>query len=103
MTAAAYLAAEGLEQPLLEELTRVGVGISAWHGRLALSPDPPRQAAWALDTWTAPAEHDIASVKGAAGLLRGMQRNWSGYAASHHRRTALIQSLLPPLSARPLV
>ena len=100
---AAYLAAEGLEQPLGEELTRMGVGITAWHGRLALSPDPPRHAAWALDTWTAPQEHAVTSIKAAAGLLRGIQRNWCAHTALHHRRTVLIASQLPKLSARPLV
>ncbi len=102
MIGSAYLAAEGLEQPLLEELTRAGVGITAWHGRLALSPDPPRPAGWALDTWTAPTECTVPSVKGAADLLRGLQRNWSAYAVHHHRRMALIESHLPPVRARPL-
>ena len=37
----AYLAPEGLEATLAEELARAGVRIAAWHGRLALSPDPP--------------------------------------------------------------
>src|SRR6185312_14028839 len=62
----AYLAAEGLEQPLLLELERKRVGIASWHGRLALSPDPPIEAAWALDVWSAPEEHAASSVKAAA-------------------------------------
>jgi len=98
----AYLAAEDLEQPLLEELTRAGVAISAWHGRLALSPDPPSACAWALDTWTAPQLHEVASVKDAADRLRAQQRNWSAYAAVHHRRMALIEGRLPRVAARPL-
>lgn len=98
----AYLAAEGLEQPLLEELTRAGVAISAWHGRLALSPDPPYASVWALDIWTAPREHAVTSVRAAADLLRAQQRNWSAYAALQHRRMALIESQLPPVRARPL-
>lgn len=98
----AYLAAEGLEQPLEEELAQAGVPIGAWHGRLALSPDPPFASVWALDVWTAPHVHPVASIKAAAGLLRDQQRNWSAYAALHHRRTALIESCLPPVRARPL-
>jgi 23S rRNA (cytidine2498-2'-O)-methyltransferase len=98
----AYLAAEGLEQPLLEELERAGVPTQAWHGRLALSPAPPHPAAWALDVWTAPQEHPAPSVKAAADTLRGVQRNWSAYAAGHHRRTALITERLPPVRALPL-
>ena len=102
MIGSAYLAAEGLEQPLLEELERAGVAIHAWHGRLALSPDPPRDCAWALEVWTAPEEHPVASVKAAADVLRGVQRNWAAYGAGHHRRMALIAERLPPVRAAPL-
>lgn len=98
----AYLAAEDLEQPLAEELARAGVAVSGWHGRLALSPDPPLASAWALDVWTAPQVHPVASIKAAAGLLRGQQRNWSAYIPLHHRRAALIEACLPPVRARPL-
>ena len=103
MIAAAYLAPEGLETVLAEELAFAGAGIAAWHGRLALSPDPPVASAWALDTWTAPQEIPVASVKGAASALRAMQRNWSAYGVLHHRRMALIAGNLPPVKARPLV
>lgn len=102
MIRGAYLAAEGLEQPLLEELGRKGVAIEAWHGRLALSPDPAIDAAWSLDTWTDPQECPVASVKSAADVLRAAQRNWSAYAATHHRRMALIGERLPPVKSRPL-
>ena len=98
----AYLAAEDLEQPLSAELARAGVAVSAWHGRLALSPDPPRAVAWAIDTWTAPEVHPVASVKDAADHLRARQRNWSAYPVLHHRRMALIGERLPPVRARPL-
>ncbi|NKE44526.1 hypothetical protein HB662_07040 [Roseomonas frigidaquae] len=102
MIASAYLAAEGFEHDLAEELSRAGRRVSAWHGRLALSPDPPVQAAWALEVWTAPQEIPVASVKQAADALRAIQRNWAGYAAAHHRRSALITEKLPPVKARPL-
>ena len=100
---AAYLAAEGLEDVLAEELRRAGVSIGQWHGRLALSPDPPVPSAWALDVWTDPREIPIASVKAAADALRAMQRNWSAYGVAHHRRMALIADRLPPVKARALV
>ena len=100
---AAYLAAEGFELPLLEELTRAGVTLSAWHGRLALSPDPPRPAAWALETWTAPSELTVSSVKAASDALRAIQRNWAAYPVLLHRRMALIAERLPPVRARELV
>lgn len=76
--------------------------MDAWHGRLALSPDPPAFAAWALDTWLAPQDIVIASVKSAADTLRAMQRNWGVYPVNHHRRIALIQARLPPVKARAL-
>lgn len=98
----AYLAAEGLEAPLAEELARAGVAVSGWHGRLALSPDLPRPCAWALEAWTAPEVVPVASVKDAADRLRAVQRNWAAYPVLHHRRMALIESRLPPVRARPL-
>jgi 23S rRNA (cytidine2498-2'-O)-methyltransferase len=101
--ASAWLAAEGYEAELAEELARAGRRIAAWHGRLALSPDPPGAAAWALDVWTAPRPVPAPSIKAAAAALRAIQRNWSLYSAAHHRRAALIAAALPPVKARPLV
>ncbi len=98
----AYLAAPGLEAPLLAELARRGARVGGWHGRLLLSPDPPVPAAWALDRWTAPRLLPAPSVRAAADALRAMGRNWSLHAGAHHRRCALIASRLPPLAARPL-
>jgi 23S rRNA (cytidine2498-2'-O)-methyltransferase len=103
MIGAAYLAAEDFETPLAEELDRRGITISAWHGRLALSPDPPVRTAWALDIWTDPREIAVPTVKAAADALRAMQRNWGAYGATHHRRMALIAERLPPVKGRALV
>ena len=103
MIRAAYLAPEGLEPVLAEELALAGATIESWHGRLALSADPPLASAWALDVWTAPREIEVPSVKAGADALRAIQRNWSAYAAGHHRRMALIAERLPPVKARPLV
>lgn len=100
---AAYLAPEGLGASLLGELNAAGVEISSWHGRLAISPDPPIAATWALDIWTAPGLYSVASVKTAADILRGMQRNWAAYPVEYHRRMALIEARLPPVKARRLV
>lgn len=99
MIRSAYLAAQGFEASLAEELCRRGITISNRHGRLALSPDPPVHAAWALDIWTDPREVEVRSVKGAADALRAIQRNWAGYGAAHYRRMALISERLPPVKA----
>jgi 23S rRNA (cytidine2498-2'-O)-methyltransferase len=103
MIGAAYLAAEGFEPVLADELARRGVTVSDWHGRLALSPDSPVAAAWAQDIWTDPREIEVSSVKSAADALRAMQRNWAAYGVDHHRRMALIVDRLPPVKARALV
>jgi 23S rRNA (cytidine2498-2'-O)-methyltransferase len=99
----AYLAPEGLEADLAEELRRAGCTIDRWHGRLALSPDPAVASVWALDVWTDAREIGIASIKSASDALRAMQRNWSCYAVGQHRRVALITERLPPVKARALV
>ena len=88
---------------LAEELARCGVTVQAWHGLLALSPDPPGPAAWALNIWTAPQELPVPSIGMAADALRAIQRNW-GYAPfDHNSRAALIIAKLPHLRPKPLV
>ncbi len=101
-TRAAYLASEGNEAVLAEELDRRGVAVSVVLGRLALSPDPPAPAFWALDRWDAPEEVACASIGDAVAALRDRQRNWSHLPALHHRRSALIAARLPPVKAAPL-
>jgi len=98
----AYLASEGNEHVLAEELGRLGVPVAAWHGRLALSPAPPADAHWALDRWERPELLPIGSIGEAVTLLRQRQRNWSHFPLLHHRRSALIASRLPPVKAAPL-
>ena len=99
---AAYLADAATQPALAGELARLGVRVSGWHGLLALSPDPPRPCAWALDVWTAPELHACASVGAAARLLRDRQRNWSLHAEMHRGRCGLIEAKLPPVKAAPL-
>ncbi len=103
MIGACYLAPEGLEAVLAEELSRAGVTVAAWHGRLALSPEPPMASAWALDEWTAPVETAVASVRAAADALRAVQRNWAAYPVEHAGRMGLIAARLPPVKAAALV
>lgn len=72
------------------------------HGRLVLAPGPPRAAAWAQNVWHEPMRIDIASIGDAAKKLRAIQRNWALYVFQLHRRAALIDAQLPPVSAKPL-
>ncbi len=98
---AACLAPEGFEQALQGELTRRGLAFQAL-GRLHLLeevPVPP--PAWAQHLWFAPVRIQAASISQAAKALKAIQRNWVCYSHAHHRRAALIQEQLPPVSARP--
>jgi 23S rRNA (cytidine2498-2'-O)-methyltransferase len=97
----AYLAAEGFEAPLAEELGRAGVAVRL-HGRLLIA-EANVPAAWAANVWHDCVELPVVSIGGAAKALRDIQRNWAMYAPLHHRRAALIQERLPHVSARPIV
>ena len=99
----AYLAAEGFESQLREELARAGVAVRAEHGRLLLSDAPAHEVAWAANIWGECIELPVASIGTAAKALRDIQRNWAMYAPLHHRRAALIQEKLPHVSAKPVV
>ena len=97
----AYLAPPGFEAVMEQELARRGAGDLCWHGRLALSGAPPVACLWALDIWDAPEEHAVPSIKGAARIMRAIQRNWAGYVPTLHRRSALVADALPPLRPKP--
>ena len=97
----AYLAAEGFEAQLGEELRRAGVTARA-HGRLLIG-DKDVAAAWAANIWHDYVELPVGSIGAAAKALRDVQRNWAMYAPLHHRRAALIQERLPHVSAKPIV
>ena len=97
--ATGYLAADGFVGELAEELGEVELR----HGRLLVAAGPPREAAWALNTWLAPRRIEIASIGDAAAKLRAIQRNWAPYAPRLYRRASLVQQQLPSVSAKPLV
>lgn len=97
-----YLAAEGFERQLGEELAVAGAASARWHGRLLLLEGEARPSAWAANIWRDVREADIASIADAAQKLRNIQRNWAPYAPEHHRRAQLIQGKLPHVSAKPV-
>ncbi len=99
----AYLAIDGLEAQLKEELQRQGVVPSAEHGRLLITDGVAVPAAWSANIWHDCVELPVASIGSAAKALRDIQRNWAMYAPLHHRRAALIQEKLPHVSAKPIV
>ncbi|SKA16230.1 23S rRNA (cytidine2498-2'-O)-methyltransferase [Enhydrobacter aerosaccus] len=99
----AYLAAEGFEAQLQEELRRAGRTVRARHGRLFICDQPAMSAAWAANTWFDCRELPVPSIGEAAKALRAIQRNWAMHAPLHYRRAALIQERLPHVSAKPIV
>ncbi|MCA0247915.1 MAG: hypothetical protein LCH93_14980 [Proteobacteria bacterium] len=99
----AYLAADGFEAQLREELVRRSVVLATEHGRLLVAEGPAVHAAWAANVWHECIELPVASIGTAAKSLRDIQRNWAMYAPLHHRRAALIQERLPHVSAKPVV
>ena len=96
-----FLAAEGYEQQLREELG--DARIVATHGRLLLVEGATAPAAWAANSWLDPQTIAIASIADGAKQLRALQRNWALYPCRLHRRAHLIQERLPHVSAKPLV
>lgn len=102
-TTTAYLAADGFEGQLQEELRRRGVVPRGTHGRLLVCDGPSVATAWAANVWHDCVELPVASIGTAAKALRDIQRNWAMYAPLHHRRAALIQGRLPHVSAKPIV
>jgi 23S rRNA (cytidine2498-2'-O)-methyltransferase len=98
----AYLASDGFEPQLREELGRAGVIVRAEHGRLLIA-DTAVPSAWAANIWQDCVELPVASIGSAAKALRDIQRNWAMYAPVHHRRAALVEERLPHVSAKPIV
>ncbi len=103
MIRSAYQAADGFAHVLEEEFSRRGITVAAWHGLLALSPDPPVPCAWAQNIWLDPHEMPAPSIGAAADALRAIQRNWAFYPFDHTGRAALITARLPPLRPKKLV
>jgi 23S rRNA (cytidine2498-2'-O)-methyltransferase len=98
----AYLAADGFEDELDDELALAGVAVELHHGRLRVSESPPVHAAWAANIWWDAERITVSSIGDAAKALRRRQRNWALYAPEHRGRAQLIADKLPHVSARPL-
>jgi 23S rRNA (cytidine2498-2'-O)-methyltransferase len=98
----AYLAAEGFERELAEELGWRGLKFRE-HGRLFISDDDSSaEMAWAQNTWLHLSEISFESIGDAARKLRELGPLWSLHSVTHHRRASLIQEKLPKLRSREL-
>lgn len=98
----AYHAAPGFEAELVAWLDLQGVRQAGWHGALLLSPDPPVDHPWSMNTWLEPREIRFGSIAEGAAALRAIQRSWAPTGTLHRGRMALIAERLPGLRRRPL-
>jgi 23S rRNA (cytidine2498-2'-O)-methyltransferase len=56
---------------------------------------------WYQNRWLKPFRLEFDSISEVSGALRGIQRNWASCPYTLFRRAALIESNLPPVSAKP--
>lgn len=92
MTGAVYLAPAGLEPVLRDAAARRGLRISAWHDRLALSPDPPVALPWAQDIWLEPRECHPAD---AALPMRATGLAWSAHGPAQGEAARALARQVP--------
>jgi 23S rRNA (cytidine2498-2'-O)-methyltransferase len=102
----AYLAPEGFETELRDELALAGVRHRHPHGRLVIVDDDAGlgrwEPAWAANCWFDAESIPVTSIGDTARALRARQRNWASYAPGPRGRTALVEAKLPHVSAKPL-
>ncbi len=98
-----YLAPEGFETPLEEELTLRGVSVVWRRGRLFGANGEGITPAWAQNIWYDPVLIPIRSIGDGVKKLRAVQRNWALVSTEHHRRAELIRQQLPPVGTKPFV
>ena len=98
----AYLAADGYEDQLDEELGRAGVPVVRTHGRLRIAEGRAVHAAWAANTWWDAEYIPVESIGHTAKELKARQRNWALYAPELRGRAELVVEKLPHVAAKPL-
>ena len=97
-----YHVIPGFEDHLFAELKKpptslFRISASLYHDQ----EQTPPQIYWQQNCWLEPFRLEFGSINEAASALRSIQRNWAACLHSHFRRGALIESRLPPISARP--
>jgi len=92
-----YLAAEGFEEELKQELQ----GPIEQFGRLFLVPGSPQHVHWAQNIWFNPVNIPFCSISDAAKQLRALHPLWSFYPHQLIRRGLLISKQLPYFSPKP--
>lgn len=91
-----YMAPEGLDKVLREEIERIPeLKIEKCWERLFLVMGPKKNLVFAQNTWLNPQRFEISSISAAAKILRSQGKWWSPCSNQFHRRTSLIQDQLP--------
>jgi 23S rRNA (cytidine2498-2'-O)-methyltransferase len=76
-------------------------GLSPIGNTLFYDPDDNKTPVfWYQNRWLKPFRLEFASINEAAGVLRGIQRNWASCPFTQFRRAALIEAKLPPISGK---
>lgn len=91
-----YHAARGFSHHLEAEL-------GSWYRRdeeLYTVLGAKKNAYWTRNVWEKPFLAHFESIKEAASILRGIQRNWAPYPLNHARRCMLLSEALPPIKER---
>ena len=99
---AVYLAPNGFERELEEELHRRGKRVTLRLGRLFGTEQKAFDAVWVDNIWLDPFFLSIHSISDGVRQLKGIQRNWALFSCLEHRRATLIEEQLPKVSAKPL-
>lgn len=102
-TQTVYVAAQGYEAQLAEELRRSRLPLVWQRGPLFGVSSGWTPLAWAQNAWLTPVFLPVRSISDAAKQLRAIQRNWACVPYDHFRRTALIQEALPGIGRKPFV
>lgn len=93
-----YLAPQGLENVLLQELCHVERVVD----RLIIADGEPQETYWAQNIWYDVQEIPFNSISEAARHLRALQGLWAFFPYRSLRRAELIQEKLPKFSPKPL-
>src|SRR4051812_39514107 len=102
MSLTGYLAAEGFEKDLAQEIELMAeLKVIKTLGRLLVTEGPLRSLAFAQNTWKSLQSRPVESITQTAKELKAHGKLWTAYSYHLHRRVALIQENLPKVKLAP--
>ncbi len=98
-----YVAAQGFEKELVDELRDAGAGEPLGiYGRLVVARGEARPVAWAHNVWVHPERIEVESISDAVRKLASRGQRWALLPHAHFRRSTLIAKKLPRANVGPL-